>query len=112
MKKTMNLAESISKIQQNRKYCSKMNEELHSSMIEKSLKVNKLLREVHHFSICVEELKWLLTEGDKLIQSHLKQTQLISPESSYTQDVLELAKEFKSLVLRFGSIDKVNLKSL
>ena len=34
---------------------------------------------MNYFAMCVEELKWLLKEGNKLIQNHFKQTKLVTP---------------------------------
>ena len=70
------------------------------------------MRQLNHLTTCLGDLKWLLAEGDRLMQQHMKETQLLAPESSHTQNVAELAKEFKSLMLRFGSIDKPSLKSI
>jgi hypothetical protein len=71
-----------------------------------------MLRELHHFSVCVQDLKWLLEEGDKIIQQQIKKTELVAPESTYTQEMAVLGQEFRSLVLRFGCIDRGNFKHM
>lgn len=42
--KNISVAESFSRIQQNRKYCTKAGVDLQSSMIEKSMRVNRLMK--------------------------------------------------------------------
>lgn len=51
--KPLGVAGSVCRIQQNRKFSTKLGLDLQSSMIEKSMRVNRLMRELHHFSICV-----------------------------------------------------------
>jgi hypothetical protein len=78
----------------------------------KSLHVNRMYKELHHFSICVDELRWLLTEGDTLLRAYLAQTSLIAPHSTHTTDVAHIAQEFRSLMLRFQQIDREQLTAV
>ena len=110
--KYLNLTQSISNIQQSKKYCSKMSSELQSSIIGKTIKINKMLRELHHFSVCLDDLKWLLQQGDKIVEKQVKKMMLTEPESTFTKDLEEVGKEFRSLVLRFGTIEKISAKGI
>jgi hypothetical protein len=78
----------------------------------KSLHVNRMYKDLHHFSVCVEELRWLLNEGDTLIRAYLAQTTLISPQSMHTLDLTNISQEFRNLVLRFGQIEKEQLAGI
>lgn len=82
---------------------------MHTATVDKNLRVNKMYKELHHFSICVEELRWLLTEGDLLIRAYLAQAALIAPNSPHTLDVTNIAQEFRSLVWRFAHIEQNRL---
>ena len=37
---------------------------------------------------------------------------LTEPESTFTKDLEEVGKEFRSLVLRFGTIEKISAKGI
>ena len=60
----------------------------------------------------MQDLKYLLGTGDKIISQQLKKSQLLEPESNYVKDLADVGKEFRSLVLRFNNIDKINFKGL
>jgi hypothetical protein len=98
------VGDSLIKIQLNRQKCVKIGQDVHTATVDKNLRLNKMYKELHHFSVCVDELKWLLTEGDTLIRAYLSQTSLIAPNSSHTLDVTNIAQEFRTLVLRFAHI--------
>lgn len=103
------IGDSLAQIQQNRQKCSRVGLDVHTATVDKNLRVNKMYKELHHFSICVEELRWLLTEGDLLIRAYLAQASLIAPNSPHTVDVANIAQEFRSLVLRFAHIEQNRL---
>lgn len=88
----------------NRKKCIHIGQDVHTATIDKNFRVNKMYKDLHHFSICIDELKWILAEGDKLIQTYLSQIVLISPNSPHTLDVTNISQELRSLVLRFALI--------
>ena len=103
------LGDSLAQIQHNRQKCSRAGLDVHTATVDKNLRVNKMYKELHHFSICVEELRWLLTEGDLLIRAYLAQAALLAPDSPHTIDVANIAQEFRSLVLRFAHIEQNRL---
>ena len=59
--KELDLVGNLSRIQHNRKHITKISSSLQDSVIEKTLKINKIYLELHHFSVCIKELKWLLS---------------------------------------------------
>lgn len=106
------IGESLLNIQLNRQRCGQLSQDVHTASMAKNLRVNRLYKELHHFSVCVDELRWLLSEGDTLIRAYLAQTTLIAPNSSHTLDVANISQEFRSLVLRFAQIEKEQLAGI
>jgi len=45
------------------------------------------MRQLSHLMSCLGDVKWLLAEGDRLMQMHLKETMLLAPESVHTQNI-------------------------
>ena len=101
MSRNIGVSDSLIKIKNSRNKCARIGEDVHTALMDKSMKLNMMYKDVYHFAICVDELKWLLTEGDSLIKSYLSQANLIAPHSAHTIDLSNIAQEFRSLVLRF-----------
>lgn len=96
----------------NRQKCSKLGQDVHTASVDKNLKLNRMFRDLHHFYVCIDELKWLLSQGDTLIRAYLSQAVLVAPHSSHTLDISNISQEFRSLVLRFAHIEKHQLNSI
>ena len=100
------LGEGRLAIQLNRQKCGELSGEVHTASMAKSLKVNRMYKELHHFGVCVDELRWLLAEGDALLRAYLAQATLIAPHSAHTTDITHISQEFRGLLLRFQQIDR------
>jgi len=51
-----------------------------------------MYKDIYHFAICIDELKWLLNEGDNLIRNYLSQANLIAPNSVHTLDISNISQ--------------------
>lgn len=71
--------ESLAKIQNSRVKCQQISPNIQTALLEKSLRLNKLFKDMHHFATCIEEIRWILTEGDSLMQAYLAKTTLLTP---------------------------------
>lgn len=56
------------------------------------MRLGKMFKDMHHFTVCVDELKWLLNEGNSLINAYLTQALLIAPDSAHTLDVSNICQ--------------------
>lgn len=79
------------KMQINKQKCTKLGMDVHTATMDKNIRINKMYHYLHHFSICVDELKWLLKEGHNLIETYLSQVKLLAPNSMHTVDVINIS---------------------
>ena len=85
----------MSRIGASRVECAKRGQDIHTSLMQKSLTVNRLLKHAQQFVLRIDELQWILKEGDVLMQRYLSEVSKISPHSSHTADMANIAAEFK-----------------
>ena len=90
--KGLGVAETLGRIRASREECSRRGQDIHTSLMQKSFKLNRLLKETQQFALHCEELGWLLREGDGLMERYVGEVSRIAPESVHTADMRNVSK--------------------